>query len=323
MPLFDLPLEELHRYTPSIQEPSDFDAFWQRTLAETQSHALEPRFEAVDYGLSTVESFDVTFSGFGGQRIKAWLMLPRQRSGPLPCVVEFVGYGGGRGVPLEWLLYSSAGFAHLVMDTRGQGSSWRRGDTPDLEPDGSNPQHPGFMTRGVLRPETYYYRRVFTDAVRAIETARAHPAVDATRVAVTGGSQGGGISIAAAALDSSVRVLMPDVPFLCHYRRATELVATHPYGEISNFLKVHRDKLEAVFGTLSYFDGANFAPRTSSSAFYSVGLMDDICPPSTVFAAYNRHAGPKDIRVYPYNNHEGGQSAHDIEKLRFLRRAFA
>jgi cephalosporin-C deacetylase len=323
MPLFDLPLEELRRYTPSIQEPADFDAFWQNTLFETRSHALEPSFEAVDYGLSTVESFDVTFSGFGGQRIKAWLMLPRQRSGALPCVVEFIGYGGGRGVPLEWLLYSSAGFAHLVMDTRGQGSSWRKGDTPDREPDGSNPQHPGFLTRGVLRPETYYYRRVFTDAVRAVETARAHPAVDATRIAVTGGSQGGGISIAAAALDSSVRVLMPDVPFLCHYRRATELVDTHPYGEISNFLKVHRDKFEAVFGTLSYFDGANFAPRTSSSAFYSVGLMDDICPPSTVFAAYNRHAGPKDIRVYPYNKHEGGQGAHDIEKLRFLHRVFA
>jgi cephalosporin-C deacetylase len=277
MPLFDLPLEELRRYTPSIQEPADFDAFWQNTLFETRSHALEPSFEAVDYGLSTVESFDVTFSGFGGQRIKAWLMLPRQRSGALPCVVEFIGYGGGRGVPLERLLYSSAGFAHLVMDTRGQGSSWSKGDTPDPESDGSNPQHPGFMTRGVLRPETYYYRRVFTDAVRAVETARAHPAVDATRIVVTGGSQGGGISIAAAALDSSVRALMPDVPFLCHYRRATELVGTHPYGEISNFLKIHRDKLEAVFATLSYFDGANFAPRTSSSAFYSVGLMDDIC----------------------------------------------
>ena len=111
-------------------------------------------------------------------------------------MVEFIGYGGGRGYPISWLWASTAGYAHLVMDTRGQGSGWQHGDTPDLPVDGANPSVPGFMTQGILDPKTYYYRRLFTDAVRAVEAARSHPAVDATRVAVTGGSQGGGTALA-------------------------------------------------------------------------------------------------------------------------------
>jgi cephalosporin-C deacetylase len=204
------------------------------------------------------------------------------------------------------------------MDTRGQGSAWTKGDTADPELDGGNPQFPGFMTRGVLDPKTYYYRRVFTDAVRAVEAAQSHPAVDRNRIAVTGGSQGGGIAIAAAGLSPAVKVAMPDVPFLCHYRRATEIQATHPYEEISKFCQTHRDKVDTVFATLAYFDGVNLAARAKARALFSVALMDEICPPSTVFAAYNHYRGPKDIRVYSYNHHDGGGNYQVQEKVKFL-----
>lgn len=322
MPFFDLPLDELQNYKPERKEPADFDAFWQNTLDEAEQHPLAAEFNLRQTGLALIESFDVTFNGFGGQPIKGWLNLPRQRTDKLPCVVEFLGYGGGRGLAQDWLFWASAGYAHFIMDTRGQGSSWSRGDTPDVEPPGSNPQHPGFMTRGVLNPQTYYYRRVFCDAVRAVAAARTHEAVDSDRVVVTGGSQGGGITLAAAGL-AKVQAVMPDVPFLCHYRRATQLVASHPYAEISNFCKIHRDKVETVFETLSYFDGVNFAARAKSPALFSVGLMDDICPPSTVYAAYNHYAGKKEIRAYEYNNHEGGANFQTIEKLKFLETIFS
>lgn len=319
MAFFDMPLEQLRSYAPPREEPADFDAFWEATLREAAARPLEARFEPYDAGLRTVETYDVTFAGYGGQPIKGWLLLPRQREGRLPCVVEFIGYGGGRGFPTDWLLWSSAGYAHLVMDTRGQGSAWSPGATPDPEPDGSNPHFPGFMTRGVLNPATYYYRRVFTDGVRAVEAARSHPAVDPERIAVTGGSQGGGISIAVAALAPQIAAAMPDVPFLCHYRRATEITAAHPYEEIARFCQIHRDKVDQVFQTLSYFDGVNMAVRAQARALFSVALMDEICPPSTVFAAYNHWAGPKDIRVYRYNHHEGGATYQTQEKVRFLR----
>lgn len=315
---FDMPLDELKTYLPSREEPSDFDAFWQQSLSEARAFPLEPMFEPVDYGLRTVEAFDVTFNGYGGQPIRGWLLLPRQRQEPLPCVVEYIGYSGGRGFPTDWLVWSSAGYAHLVMDTRGQGYNWQQGDTPDLAPDGSGPHHPGFMTRGILDPKTYYYRRVFSDGVRAVEAAQAHPAVDAQRIAVSGASQGGGISIAIGGLEPSVAVVMPDVPFLCHYRRATDITDAAPYSEIVRYCKTHRDKVDTVFETLSYFDGVNFAARSTAQALFSVALMDMICPPSTVFAAYNHFAGLKEIKVWRYNEHEGGSNYQTVEKVRFL-----
>lgn len=326
MAYFDLSLDELKTYRPARTEPADFDSFWKSTLDEARAHPLNATFERVDYGLSAQETFDVTYAGFGGQPIKGWLILPTVGAkhasplqAPLPCVVEYIGYGGGRSLPIDWLLWSSAGYAHFIMDTRGQGSTWSPGDTPDLYADGGNAHFPGSMTKGILDPQHYYYRRVFTDAVRAIDAARSHPAVDASRIAVTGGSQGGGITIAAAGLVPDVVAAMPDVPFLCHYRRATEIVDSYPYKEIAEYCHTHRDKIGTVFETLSYFDGVNFSARARAKALFSTALMDQVCPPSTVFAAYNHWAGEKDIKVYPYNGHEGGDSYQTVEKLKFLK----
>lgn len=325
MAFFDLPLDQLKTYLPDRKEPADFDSFWGSTLAKARTFPLNATFEKVDYGLVAQETYDVTFNGFGGQPVKGWLILPAQqvrtqRAVSLPCVVEFIGYGGGRQFGFDWLLWASAGYAHFVMDTRGQGSTWSAGDTPDLYAEGGNAHFPGSMTKGILDPKHYYYRRVFTDAVRAIEAARSHPVVDEAQIAVTGGSQGGGIAIAAAGLVPDVVAAMPDVPFLCHYRRATELVDTYPYKEIAEYCHVHRDKVDMVFNTLSYFDGVNFSARAKAKALFCTALMDQVCPPSTVFAAYNHWAGEKDIKVYPYNGHEGGGSYQTLEKVRFLKR---
>jgi cephalosporin-C deacetylase len=314
----DLPVEELKTYIPDRDEPEDFDAFWQEGLAQARQHPLDASFKPVNYELQTLDTYDVTFAGYGGQPIKGWFLMPRERRGPLPCVVEYIGYGGGRGFPLDWLVWASVGFAHLVMDTRGQGSAWLPGDTPDDLSGSGNPHYPGFMTQGVLNPSTYYYRRVFLDAVRAVEAARAHPATDEARIAVTGRSQGGGIALAVGGLVGDVAAVMPDVPFLCHYRRATQITDTAPYSELARYCRVHRDKIDTVFQTLSYFDGVNFAARSTARALFSAGLMDEICPPSTVFAAYNHYTGPKEIRIWPYNDHEGGESYQVVEQVKFL-----
>jgi cephalosporin-C deacetylase len=318
--LYDLPLDQLRRYVSGVAAPADFDAFWTRTLAEARSHDLAARFTPVDTGLRVLDSYDVRFAGFGGAEIKGWLHLPAHREGPLPAVVEFIGYGGGRGLPHERTLLAQAGYAHLVMDTRGQGSAWMVGDTPD--PQGAGPHHPGFMTGGILDPDTYYYRRVLTDAVRAVEAVRTFDGVDASRVAVTGSSQGGGISIAVAGLVPDLAGVLPDVPFLCDFPRATTLTDADPYAEIARYLKVHRDHVEQVYATLAYFDGCVFGARAGAPALFSVALMDVICPPSTVYAAYQAYAGDKEIREYPFNDHEGGQSFHDRERLRWLADRF-
>jgi cephalosporin-C deacetylase len=316
--LFDMPLEQLREYKPERDEPDDFDTFWKEAISNSKVHDLFPSFEKVDFGLKTIDCYDLTFSGYQGQRIKGWFLLPAKVEETLPCVIEFIGYGGGRGYPQDWLLWSSAGYAHLVMDTRGQGSAYLHGATPDIFVEGGSPEYPGFMTRGILDPHTYYYQRLFIDAVRAVEVAHHHEIVDKSKLAVTGGSQGGGVTLAVSGLVPEVSVVMPDVPFLSHFRRAMTLVDTDPYHEIVRYLKIHRDKIEQVFKTLSYFDGMNFAARGKGKALFSVALMDMVCPPSTVFAAYNHYAGPKEILVWEFNEHEGGGSHQKLEKIKFL-----
>ena len=321
MALFDLPLAELRSYRPERAEPADFDAFWKRTLDEAAGHDLAAEFRPYDAALTEVEVYDASFAGWGGHRISGWFIVPKHAVGPVPCVMHYIGYGGGRGTPHDHLVWPASGRAVFVVDTRGQGASSGNNAGATADPDGGvHPQSPGFMTRGILAPEHYYYRRVFTDAVRAVDAAKSHPAVDPDRVYVSGGSQGGGITTAVAGLRDDVAAALVDVPFLTHFRRALEITNDDPYQEIVRFLKTQRGADEQVFRTLSYFDGQHFAARATCQALYSVALMDQTCPPSTVFASYNHWAHPeKSIEVYPWNNHEGGAGEHRSVQLRWLK----
>jgi cephalosporin-C deacetylase len=319
MTAFDLPLDQLETYRPEREEPADFDAFWAETLAVSRAAGTAPTFAAIDAGLRTVDVADVTFSGYAGQPIRGWFMAPAGATGPLPAVVEYIGYGGGRSFPFQWLPWASAGYAYLVMDTRGQGSGWSPGDTPDVEDQSATGQYPGFTTRGIDDPRTYYYRRLITDAVLAVDAAAAHPLVDTARITVTGESQGGGLALAVAGLSDRVRAAAIDVPYMCHWRRAVDVTDAPPYREITEYLKTRRDLADRVFATLAYFDGMQFAARATAPALFSVGLMDLICPPSTVFAAYNHYAGPHEIRVWPYNGHDAGQLHQQRERFAFLQ----
>lgn len=314
---FDFSLAELERYQPAEAAPADFGAFWDTTLEEARVFPLNARFELVQTLLRSVAVYDLSFSGYAGATVRGWLLLPAGTRAPLPCVVEYLGYGGGRGLPTDWLLWPSAGYACVVMDTRGQGSAWSTGDTPDPQA-GGEPHLPGFMTQGIAARETYYYRRLYTDAVRAVEAARSHPLIDRERVAVSGGSQGGGLALVAAGLTPDVAICLPDVPFLCHFSRAVTLTDSAPFSEVAAYLRVHRNRVPEVMHTLSYFDGMHFAGRARAHALFSVALMDNVCPPSTVYAAYNRYGGQKSIRVYPFNGHEGGGTQQAGEKLAFV-----
>jgi cephalosporin-C deacetylase len=317
----DLDGENLRNYQSGQENPADFDEFWKNTLSEARGFDIDVALVPVATGLVTVDVWDVTFSGFGGNRIRGWLRVPVGATGPLPTVVQFVGYGGGRGRATESLLWSAAGYAHFHMDTRGQGSTWSVGDTPD--PQGSGPHHPGFVTKGIDSRESYYYRRLFTDAVRAIDAARGLPQVDASRVAVVGASQGGGIALAVAGLVPDLAAVAAFVPFLCDFPRATTITDADPYKEVGRYLATHRESVAAVQHTLAYFDGVNFARRASAPAWFSAGLMDAVCPPSTVFGAYNAYAGPKHISVWDYNGHEGGGPLDESVALNAFAGVFA
>jgi cephalosporin-C deacetylase len=323
VPAFDLPTGELEHYRPDVQEPPDFDEFWRDTLKEAAQPEVLASVHPAENGLRLTQTWDVTFRGFAGDPVRAWYSRPAEVREPLPAVVEYAGYGRGRGLPHERLTWVNAGYAHLLMDNRGQGDQYGNGGaTPD--PHASAPGGPGPAVRGLLDPRTYHYRRLITDAVRAVTAVRALPDVDGERVAAVGNSQGGGLALAVAGLVPDLAAVLVTAPFLCGIRRALDLTDASPYGEISAYLSVHRGAEEAAYRTLSYMEGVAFARRAAAPAHFGTGLRDTVCPPSGAYAAFNHYGeltgvNPrKEIHAYPYNGHEGGDAVHVRRQLAWL-----
>jgi cephalosporin-C deacetylase len=323
VPAFDLSLPELERHRPDLEEPSDFDEFWVSTLREAAQAEPLVSVRPVETGLRLTRTWDVTFRGFAGDPVRAWFSRPAGAGGALPAVVEYAGYGRGRGLPHERLTWVNAGYAHLLMDNRGQGDQYGcGGDTPD--PHAGAPGGPGPAVRGLLAPHDYHYRRLITDAVRAVAAVRELPGVDGGRVAAVGNSQGGGLALAVAGLVPDLAAVLVTAPLLCGIRRALALTDASPYGEITAYLSVHRGAEQAAYRTLSYVEGISFARRAQSPAHFGVGLRDTVCPPSGAYGAWNRYAeltaaAPrKEIHAYPFNGHEGGDAVHVRRQLTWL-----
>lgn len=293
-------------------EPDDFDAFWADTIAGTRSLPLDLTVTPHTTRLTQIDVFDVSFRGFGGTPIRAWLRAPRGASGPLPGLVQFFGYGNGRGHALRDLRWASAGYAHLVVDARGQG----HGDTDDDHADGG-PSAGGFLTRGLRSPQEYYYRRVYADAVRAIDAIRSIELVDPTRVGTVGASQGGGIALAIAGLVPDIAVAIIQAPFLCELDRAATLSSEHPYSLLTQYFADRRSDATTALDTLRYFDGINHARRATAPALLSTGLLDGIAPPETVLPAFTAYGGEKRVVLWPHNGHEAGGDLDEENALEF------
>ena len=329
MAFFDLPIDQLQDCGRPSSGQTTVETFWSATLDVELSRPLEPRIVRLETPLRTLDVYDVSWVGYSGQRVQAWLRLPAGATEP-PTVLQYCGYSGGRGYPFVDSLYASAGYAHFVLESRAQG--WRTPSrtptTPDLDAAAGDMHFPGVMTLGIQDPARYYYRRLYVDAVRMLQLAAQDPRVDATRIAALGTSQGGGLSIAVAGLAAMaglpLAAALPNVPFLCHFRRAVGLTDAHPYAEIAQYLAAHPSEEAQAFTTLSYFDGANLGAYATAPALFSTAGMDQICPPSTVYAAYHAWGHEdKAITYYPWNGHEGGGDHHTWHTLQWLAERFS
>lgn len=312
MPLIDMPVEELEKYNGVNPKPVDFDEFWDKSIAEMKS--IDPQITLTEskFQVPGAECYDMYFTGMNGARIYAKHLRPANIKGKIPAVVLFHGYSGDSGDWNDKLAYVAAGFAVFAMDVRGQA-----GKSEDNRPVKGNTLH-GHIIRGLDEdsPEKLLFRDIFLDTAELAGIAMDMEFVDETKVYAHGGSQGGALTIACAALEPRIAKAAPVYPFLCDYKRVWDMdLDVDAYAELKEYFRAfdpRHERENEIFTRLGYIDLQYLAPRIKADTLMFTGLMDTVCPPSTQYAAYNKMTCKKKHILYPDFGHEWLKGANDM-----------
>ena len=280
---------------PPLTTESDFQKFWNESRASLKK--VDPQYGFIhqpELSKGELNVYEVSMRSFGNIRVRGWYEVPKSK-GPHPVILRVPGYGGN--------MKSIARFKDMIVfsfNPRGHGNSQE-----DIKGKPSN-----FWIRGLDNKEGYYYQGAYLDCVRALDFLYSRKEVDPKRIAVAGGSQGGGLSLSTAALDSRISLCAPHIPFLTNWDLYFK---TSHWPEMDKWIEAKESRTwQSTLKTMSYFDTMNMAPWIKCPLFMGVGLQDSICPPVTCFAVYNRVKGKKEYLVYPLAKHSVDKSHHQL-----------
>lgn len=273
---------------PTGRLPEDFTRFWRQAAAELLRIPVDPRLEEVEVeNLPGARQYKVSLASVKGGRVHGWLTIPAGE-GPFPAVLVVPGAGVGRtGRAVSFV---EDGMAVLSINVHG------------IEPDREKEYYKhlneelglgwDYLWYGLSDPYQYYFRRVIQDCMRALGYLYTRAEVDTARIAVAGSSQGGYLSLMMAGIDKRVKAIIANVPGLCDH---TGIL----YGRASGGPQLLKpEAAEREIRTLSYFDAALAAQLIDAPAIIGVGFIDAVCPPTTVYAAYNNLRGEKAIENF-------------------------
>jgi len=277
----------------------DFEEFWEKRKHELGQ--VDPNFKITqsDQSNDELDVYLVEMRSHENVRIKGWYTVPK-KNGPHPAILSVPGY-----TSTMWPNLERTNVATLSLNPRGHGNSKEDIDPKDNEFmfEGFNPNH----------PEKYIYVGVFMDCIRAVDFLISRPEIDKKRIGVEGGSQGGGLSFATAALDQRIIFSAPDIPWMGDWAGTIE-VERWPTENYPKLIKKHPGLTFAdINRILSYFDTMNLASWIKCPVYMSLGLQDDVCPPRNVFATYNQVKSSKSYHVYPFSGHGLGQNHYDLK----------
>lgn len=313
MPLSAELLASLERCRGRTSVPEDFDAFWERRMAEADavplSYELAPTSEVPS--CDACSFLDLTFRGMGGARLYAKVLMPRSAS-PVPVVLQFHGYPGATRSWYEQASFAGMGLAVVALDNPGQGGRSEdvggfRGTTVS-----------GHLVAGLDGgPENLYYVRLYQDVRILCRIVAQLDGVDLSRVFVNGASQGGGMGIACCALNPDLVARASILyPFLSDFRTVFELgrdeIAYEGLRYYSRWFDPAGERIDRTFATLGYVDTLSFAHLVRCPVLFGTGLSDVVCPPETQFAVYNALACPKRHVLFPDFGHEEIQAFDDM-----------
>jgi len=289
---------------PALTKETDFQEFWDGSLAALAK--VDPQYRLIHQpklSKGPKNVYEIRMRSYGNVRVGGWYGVPKSK-GPHPAIIRLPGYGANMK-PVN--LFNDV--IVLSFNPRGHGNSQE-----DVKGKPGN-----YWIRGLDDKEGYYYQGAYLDCVRAVDFLCSRKEVDPARIAVKGGSQGGGLSFSTAALDKRISLCIPHIPFLTNWDLYFK---TSHWPEMDRWIEEKESRTwESTLKTLSYFDTMNMAPWIECPVFMGVGLQDAICPPVTNFAVYNRLKGKKQFIVYPDAKHYVDKEFHSLA-LKWMRKHF-
>jgi cephalosporin-C deacetylase len=284
---------------PSPTRPADFEDYWAKAIAELSN--IDPNYQMThlaDKSTPEVDVFEIEMRSLGNARVRGFYCKPKKKTG-LPAVLHVQGYSSNMTA-----FDIDPNVAGFFLNIRGHGNSM----------DDINPGFPGYILSGLEDKESYIYRGAYMDCLRAMDFLVSRSEVDTTRLAVEGGSQGGALSIATAALDKRIKLCLPDVPFLSNFRLYFD-IASWPANEFKFHMLKTGKSWQNIYSVLDYIDVTNLAPNITCPVIMGVGLYDDICPPAINFSAYNNLSSTdKSYILYPQSGHALPEEHYNVKK---------
>ena len=286
------------KFLSRVRKPTDFDEYWNDVLLQASAVPLEAEVKLDELRSSEdIEVYEVFYNSIDQVSIAGWYCVPRNLQTKVPAILEVPGYQMEPPIPKTW---ARKGYAAFSVAPRGKLRSNRQ----------FNPGYPGLLTHNIVDRNTYSYRGFYVDTWRAVDFLLSRIEVDSRRIGVYGNSQGGGLSITTAAMRQEIAAAVAGAPYLCGFIDAIELTHTYPYQEINDYIRMNPGDKPKVEANLAYFDGINFADKINCPIVVNIGLQDNVCPPETGYALYNRIES-NDKKLYPYDGH-----GHDAGRIK-------
>lgn len=284
---------EPEKIQPAVKDPSDFETFWNNAIAEARKTDLDPKITLMpERCTSAANVYQISFQNEKpGSRIYGILAMPK-KAGKYPAILRVPGAGirPYAGDPRT----AASGVITLEIGIHGI-------------PVNLDPQVYDNLMNGALNQywasrmndrDAFYYKRVYLGCVRAVDFIFSLPEFNGTDIAVTGGSQGGALTIITAGLDKRIKYMAALYPALCDFAGYLNKRA----GGWPHYFRENQPKPGEV-ETLGYYDVVNFARRVSIPGYYTWGYNDETCPPTSMYAAYNVINASKELDIFQETGH--------------------
>ncbi len=282
---------------PTTTMPADFVQFWESAKAEAAKVPMDVKLTLLpDRCTEKVNVYQANIQNYRvGTRLYGILCVPK-KAGKYPAVLKVPGagvraYSGDVSLAEKGIITFEIGI-HGIPVTMD----------PSVYVDMSKSNLDGYWFYNLDDKDRYYYKRVYLGCVRAIDFIYSLPEFDGSTLAVTGGSQGGALSIVTAGLDSRVKYLAALYPALCDvtgYLHGRAGGWPHMFNDANKAFNAKPDKIE----TSKYYDVVNFARVVKAPGYYSWGYNDVTCPPTSMFSAYNVIQAPKSLTIFEETGH--------------------